>query len=77
MNEGTTATITLHGTVASTGSLSNTATVSADQPDGLQTNNTSTAVASAVTDIPAISDLGLVLLGLMLAFAGAVVARRT
>ena len=77
INSGATVTISLHGKVTGTGSLNNTATVSANETDGVPSNNSSTAVAVAVADIPAISDIGLILLGLMLAFAGMVFVRRT
>jgi uncharacterized repeat protein (TIGR01451 family) len=78
MNVGATVTITIHGTVTATGSLDNTATVTANEsPDPTPSNNTSTATAIAVDDIPAISDLGLILLGLALAFAGVFFVKRS
>jgi uncharacterized repeat protein (TIGR01451 family) len=77
MANGASVTITIHGTANSTGSLSNTATVSANETDSVPANNSSTAVSSAVASIPAIGDVGLILLGLALAFGGVVFMRRS
>ncbi len=77
MANGATVTIVLHGTVNGTGSLSNTATVSQNETDSAPANNSSTFTATAQASIPAISNLGLILLALMLAFAGAVFVRRS
>ena len=77
MANGASVTITIHGTANGTGSLSNTATVSANETDGTPANNSSTAGSSAVANIPAIGDVGLILLGLALAFGGVVFMRRS
>src|SRR5262249_39655521 len=58
MANGASVTITLHGLIRGTGTLSNTATVAANEADSNPSNNSSTAVAAA--DIPALSDLGLI-----------------
>jgi len=51
---------------AATGSLSNTATVTAAE-DETPVNNTSTATSAVVADVPALSPLGLALLAIALA----------
>jgi len=77
MVNGASATIVLHGTATTQGSLSNSATVAAAQSDSATSNNTaSAAIVSVVTDIPALSELALMIIGLMLAIAGAMILRR-
>jgi large repetitive protein len=73
---GASATITLHGTATTPGQLSNTATTAAAESDSVSTNNTASATISVVADIPTLGEWALLLLGAMLAIAGALVLRR-
>jgi uncharacterized repeat protein (TIGR01451 family) len=75
MLNGASVTITLHGTAASNGSLSNTATVSATETDPAPANNSSTINLQFVAGGPTLSTLGLILMGLLLAIAGAMFIR--
>jgi hypothetical protein len=75
MLNGASVTITLHGTAASAGSLSNTATVSASETDPVPANNSSTINLQFVAGGPTLSTLGLILMGLLLAIAGAMFIR--
>ncbi|HEY0782327.1 MAG TPA: DUF11 domain-containing protein, partial [Thermoanaerobaculia bacterium] len=76
MANGATVTSAIHGTVNSAGSLTNTATVSSNETDSVPANNSSTATANGAPAIPALDGLGLLLLALVLAIAGAVLVRR-
>jgi large repetitive protein len=73
---GATATITLHGTATGQGSLSNTASVASVETDSATSNNTSTVAVMVVADVPTLGEWALMLMGLMLAFAGMMVLRR-
>jgi uncharacterized repeat protein (TIGR01451 family) len=73
---GATVTITLHGNVTATGSLANTAGVSAAESDSVTANNSSSFTPILVGDIPTLSEWALIVLGMMLALAGAVAVRR-
>jgi uncharacterized repeat protein (TIGR01451 family) len=74
MLNGATVTITLHGT-SGAGSLTNTATVTANETDPVPANNTSTVNLQFVAGGPTLSTLGLIILGLLLAMAGAMVMK--
>jgi uncharacterized repeat protein (TIGR01451 family) len=74
MLNGATVTITLHGTAGS-GSLANTATVTANETDPTPANNTSTVNLQFVAGGPTLSTLGLIIMGLLLAMAGAMVMK--
>jgi uncharacterized repeat protein (TIGR01451 family) len=74
MINGATVTITLHGTAGS-GSLANTATVTANETDPVPANNTSTVNLQFVAGGPTLSTLGLIIMGLLLAMAGAMVMK--
>lgn len=69
LNSGASATIALTVWVNSPGRISNTATVSSPQPDSNASNNSSTASITVLplAAIPALNDLTLILLGLVLA----------
>ncbi len=76
MADGATVTITIRGTVTTTPSLSNTATVAATETDPVPANNTSTlALGPEMAAIPTASEIGLVLMALLLALGGAMVMR--
>ncbi|MEO8383409.1 MAG: DUF11 domain-containing protein, partial [Acidobacteriota bacterium] len=75
MLNGASVTITIRGTVSAPGTLSNTATVSANEPDPTPLNNVSSVDVAADAGIPSLSGLGLLMLGLLLASAGLVVMR--
>jgi hypothetical protein len=68
---GASATVTIHGTVVRSGDLVNTATVSSNETDTVPPNNTSTVtlVQQAIAGVPALSELGLFGLAMMLALA--------
>lgn len=71
MLDGATVTITITGTVTTTPSLTNTATVDGTEPDPVPGNNTSTlALGPSVPGIPAASELGLLMMALLLAVGG-------
>jgi uncharacterized repeat protein (TIGR01451 family) len=74
MLNGAIVTITLHGTAGS-GSLANTATVTANETDPVPANNTSTVALQFVAGGPTLSTLGLIIMGLLLAMAGAMVMK--
>jgi large repetitive protein len=73
---GGSVTIAIQGTVTGTGSLENTATVTASETDPVPNNNTSTAAPALGGNIPTASEYGLMLLALMLGIAGMLVVRR-
>ena len=75
MLNGASVTITIRGTPAVAGPMSNTATVASNEPDSQLSNNTSTASVNVVEDVPALSTYGLMLLALALAFTAAFAAR--
>jgi uncharacterized repeat protein (TIGR01451 family) len=75
MLNGATVTITLHGTAAGTGSLANTATVTANETDPTPANNSSSVNLQFVAGGPTLSTLGLIIMGLLLAMAGAMVMK--
>ncbi|MEA2163516.1 MAG: hypothetical protein QOK37_1643 [Thermoanaerobaculia bacterium] len=75
MLNGATVTITLHGTAASGGTLSNTATVSANETDPVPANNSSSVNLLFVAGGPTLSTIGLIVMGLLLALAGAMFIR--
>jgi len=75
---GASATITLQGQVTAAGMLNNTATVTINEADGVVANNTSVVgIAANVANIPTASEYGLMMLALLLGFAGIVVMRRS
>ena len=76
MANGAIVTITLHGNVTAAGSLSNTATVTHSEADSVTSNDASTATASAVVFVPAMSELTLMFLALVLAVAGVMVMKK-
>ncbi|HEX2831464.1 MAG TPA: DUF11 domain-containing protein, partial [Thermoanaerobaculia bacterium] len=70
MLDGATVTVTIHGTVNGAGSLANTATVSATESDPTPANNSSTATpAIGSSNIPTVSEYGLMLLAALLGIA--------
>ena len=75
MLNGATVTITLHGTASSGGSLSNSATVSATETDPVSANNSSSVNLLFVAGGPTLSTIGLIVMGLLLAMAGAMFIR--
>ncbi|MEA2237248.1 MAG: hypothetical protein QOC81_1972 [Thermoanaerobaculia bacterium] len=75
MVNGATVTITLHGTALAGGSLANTATVSANETDPLPGNNTSTVNLQFVAGGPTLSTIGLIIMAMLLAIAGAMVMK--
>jgi uncharacterized repeat protein (TIGR01451 family) len=76
MLDGATVTITITGTVTTTPSLSNTATVTASETDPVPANNVSTlALGPNPAGIPTVSEIGLLLMALLLAAGGAMVMR--
>jgi uncharacterized repeat protein (TIGR01451 family) len=75
MLNGATVTITLHGTASGAGSLVNTATVSANETDPVPANNTSTVNLQYVAGGPTLSTIGLIIMGMLLAIAGAMVMK--
>ena len=75
---GASATITLQGQVTASGMLNNTATVTINEADGVVANNTSVVgISASVANIPTASEYGLMMLALLLGFAGIVVMRRS
>ncbi len=74
MLNGASVTITLHGT-AGNGSLSNTATVTSNETDTTPANNSSSVNLQFVAGGPTLSTLGLIIMGLLLAMAGAMVMK--
>jgi large repetitive protein len=73
---GASATITLQGQVTASGMLNNTATI--NEADGVVSNNSSVVgLAANVANIPTASEYGLMMLALLLGFAGIVVMRRS
>jgi len=75
---GAGATITIQGQVTAAGNLNNTATVTINETDGVISNNSSIATLSAnVANIPTASEYGLMMLALLLGFAGIIVMRRS
>jgi uncharacterized repeat protein (TIGR01451 family) len=64
---GADATITISGTMTSAQSMSNTATVDANEPDPDPANNSATAFIGSQENIPTVSEIGLMLLAMMLA----------
>jgi hypothetical protein len=77
MLNGASVTITINGMVTSSGTLSNTATVTINEADGVISNNSSIATLSAsVSNIPTTSEYGLMLLALLLGFAGIVMMKK-
>jgi len=77
MLNGASVTITITGTVTSSGTLANTATVTINEADGVISNNSSIATLSAsVSNIPTTSEYGLMLLALLLGFAGIVMMKK-
>lgn len=76
LNPASSATITLNVTVPlSQGEVSNTATVSAVNAETSPANNASTAALIVINDIPSLSAYGLMLLAVMMAFAGWIATR--
>ena len=75
MADGAVVTITIQGTVSGPGSLTNTATVSANESDPVPANNSSSIDVGATAGIPSLSEWGLLLLGLMLGLAGVWITR--
>lgn len=76
LNPASSATITLMVTVPlSQGQVSNTATVSAVNAETSPANNASTAALIVINDIPSLSAYGLMLLAVMMAFAGWIATR--
>jgi uncharacterized repeat protein (TIGR01451 family) len=75
MLNGASVTITIRGTPGVAGPMSNTATVAANEPESLTSNNSSTIAVTVVEEVPALGSLGLMLLALTLAFAAAFVMR--
>ncbi|HEX8407520.1 MAG TPA: hypothetical protein VF883_01560 [Thermoanaerobaculia bacterium] len=71
-------TITIRGQATTAGGMANTATVTGNEPDPVPANNVSTSTVTASptpAGIPTASELGLVMLVLMLALAGAFVMK--
>jgi len=75
MLNGASVTITIRGTPAVAGPMSNTATVFSNEPDSQPSNNSSTVLVNVVEDVPALGTYGLMLLALALAFAAAFAMR--
>jgi uncharacterized repeat protein (TIGR01451 family) len=75
MLNAATVTITLHGTALGAGSLVNTATVSANETDPVPANNSSTANLQYIAGGPTLSTIGLIIMGMLLAIAGAMVMK--
>src|SRR5207302_310716 len=71
MLNGASVTITIRGTPGVAGPMTNTATVAANEPESLTSNNSSTAAVNVVEDVPALGSYGLMLLALALALAAA------
>jgi uncharacterized repeat protein (TIGR01451 family) len=75
MLSGATVTITIRGSATATGQMTNIAAVDANETEAVLTNNSSSAGpavnAAAVNDIPTVTELGLLILAILLAFAGA------
>jgi len=75
MLNGASVTITIRGTPAVAGPMSNTATVTSTQPDSQLLNNSSTVLINVVEDVPALGTYGLMLLALALALTAAFAMR--
>jgi uncharacterized repeat protein (TIGR01451 family) len=75
MLNGASVTITIRGTPGAAGPMTNTATVAANEPESLTSNNSSTIMVAVVEEVPALGSLGLMLLAMTLAFAAAFVMR--
>jgi uncharacterized repeat protein (TIGR01451 family) len=75
MLNGASVTITIRGTPSVAGPMSNTATVTENEPDSQLSNNSSTVTVNVVEDVPAIGTYGLMLLALALALTAAFAMR--
>jgi uncharacterized repeat protein (TIGR01451 family) len=75
MLNGATVTITIRGTPSVAGPMSNTATVTSNEPDSQLSNNSATVSVNVVEDVPALSTYGLMLLALALALTAAFATR--
>jgi len=75
MLNGASVTITVRGTPAVAGPMSNTATVTSNEPDSQLSNNSSTVLVNVVEDVPALGSYGLMLLALALALTAAFAMR--
>jgi uncharacterized repeat protein (TIGR01451 family) len=75
MLNGASVTITIRGTPGVAGPMSNTATVAANEPESLTSNNSSTVAVTVVEEVPALGSFGLMLLALALAVTAAFVMR--
>jgi uncharacterized repeat protein (TIGR01451 family) len=75
MLNGATVSITIRGTPAVAGPMSNTATVTSTETDSALANNSSTVAVNVVEDVPALNGFALMLLAIALAVISAVAMR--
>jgi uncharacterized repeat protein (TIGR01451 family) len=76
MLSGASVTITIRGFATSPGTMTNTATASANEAESVTANNTSSSAINAVGDIPTASGLMLIAFALLLAAAGVFLVKR-